>query len=193
MILPNRKHRMMLIVAAIPMLTLLWYVTVFESQLSEERILEAELQATLDKIESLEQRLSRAGAIAGEFQRAESDWNKFTSNLVSTDSADIILDRISAIADGQGLTVHAKYLDFDPLLKKVGTDGRRAYTDKVIMEVEGQGRFFDIGNFIDALEDEMVVAGIDRVNVIYQGSTDPEVYFRVLAQVFVLCAEVDKS
>jgi len=89
--------------------------------------------------------------------------------------------------------VHTKYLDFDPLLRKVGTDGHRTHTDKVIMEVEGQGRFFDIGNFIDALENDMVVAGVDRVNVIYQGSTDPEVYFRVLAKVFVLCAEVDKS
>jgi hypothetical protein len=184
---------MMLIVAAIPMISLLWYATIFKSQMSEERILKAELQATVDKIKSLEQRLNRAGEIAGELRRAESDWDRFAGSLVSADSADIILDRVSAVAESHSLTVHARYLDFDPLIKKVGTDRHRSYTDKVIMEVEGQGRFFDIGDFIDALEEDLVVAGVDRVSVIYQTTTDPEVYFSVLAQVFVLCAEVDKS
>lgn len=183
----------MLIVAAIPMITILWYATIFKSQMSKEQVLQAELQETVDKIKSLEQRLNRAGAIAGELRRAESDWHRLTSSLVSADSADIILDRISAVAGSHGLTVHAKYLDFDPLLRKVGTDGLRSYTDKIILEVEGQGRFFDIGDFVDALEEDLVVAGIDRVSVVYQATIDPEVYFSVLAQVFVLCAEVDRS
>jgi len=59
------------------------------------------------------------------------------------------------------------------------------------LHLEARGRFFDIGDFIDALESKPLVAGVNRAHLTYQEATDPEIYLDLDLSVFIQSGEGD--
>jgi Tfp pilus assembly protein PilO len=185
------KYRVWFAIAALAVITAAWYLLVFNSQLKTEAALKVEQQSLNETIAAIEQHLSQAKNITGNLCTVETRWNVLTENLVSVDRAELILERIRRVAETNKLNAVNMNLNFDPMLKKVGTEGRKAYTDRIKIDMNGQGRFFGIGDFIDSLESDGIIAGIDNIKLIYQSSTDPEIYFAIVAEVFILSGEGD--
>ncbi len=180
------KYRVWLAIVALAVITAAWYLLVFSSQLKTEAALEVEQQSLYETIAAIERHLSQAGNVTGNLHTVETRWNVLMENLVSVDRAELILERIRRVAETNNLNAVNMNLNFDPMLKKVGTEGRKPYTDRIKIDINGQGRFFGIGDFIDSLESDVIIAGIDNIKLIYQSSTDPDVYFAVVAEVFIL-------
>ena len=185
------KFRIWLAIIALVVVVAGWYLFIFDSQLKTEVALEAEQQSLNERIVAIKQHLAQAGKITGNLRTVETRWNSLTEHLVSVDHAELILDRIKRVAETNKLNSVNMNLNFDPMLKKVGTEGRKPYTEKITIDMNGQGRFFSIGDFIDSLESDVTIAGIDNIKLIYQPSTDPEIYFAVVAEVFILSGEGD--
>ncbi len=184
-------YRVWFAIIALAVITAAWYLLVFDSQLKTEAALRVEQQSLNETIAAIEQHLSQAENITGNLLTVETRWNVLTENLVSVDRAELILERIRRVAETNNLNAVTMNLNFDPMLKKVGTEGRKPYTDRIKIDINGQGRFFGIGDFIDSLESDVIIAGIDNIKLIYQSSTDPEIYFAVAAEVFILSGEGD--
>ena len=185
------KYRIWFATVALAVVAAAWYLLIFDSQLKTEAALKAEQQSLDEGIVAIKQHLAQAGNITGSLRAVEARWSNFTENLVSVDSAELILDRIRRYAETNSLNIVDVNLDFDPLLKKVGTNSKKPYTDRITIDVSGRGRFFGIGDFIDSLENDMIIADIDNIRLVYQASTDPEIYFAVVAEVFILSGEGD--
>lgn len=183
------KYRVWLAIGALAVITAAWYLLVFSSQLKTEAALKVEQQSLNEIIAAIEQHLCQAENITGNLCTVENRWNVLMENLVSVDHAELILERIRRVAETNKLNALNMNLNFDPMLKKIGTEGRKPCTDRIKIDMNGQGRFFDIGDFIDSLESDVIIAGIDNIKLIYQSSTDPEIYFAVVAEVFILSGE----
>jgi hypothetical protein len=185
------KHRVWCAVVALPAILLAWYLCIFGPQLRTEAELESERLSIREKISDIERRLGRAASITGEFRSIDSRWSRITEHLVTVDSAELILDHVRDIAETTRLSIAEIDLDFDPLLRKVGADGKKPYTDRVRVKMSGHGRFFDIGDFVDSLQNNAIVAAIDNVKLAYEASSDPEIHFGIAAEVFILSGEAD--
>ena len=185
------RYRVWFAIIALAVVTAAWYLLVFDPQLKTEAALKVEQQSLYETIAAIEQHLSQAENITGNLLTVETRWNVLTENLVSVDRAELILERIRRVAEANKLNDMNMNLNFDPMLKRVGTEGRKPYTDRIKIDINGQGRFFGIGDFIDSLESDVIIAGIDNIKLIYQSSTDPEIYFAVAAEVFILSGEGD--
>jgi Tfp pilus assembly protein PilO len=185
------KFRVLFVIAALAVITSAWYLMVFDSQMKTEAALKIEQQSLNETITAIERHLSQADNVTGNLHAFESKWNDLTENLVSVDHAELILDRMKKVAETNNLNAVNMSLNFDPMLKKVGTEGRKPYTDRIKIDMNGRGRFFGIGDFIDSLESDVIIAGIEDIKLIYEPSTDPEIYFAVVAEVFILSGEGD--
>jgi Tfp pilus assembly protein PilO len=180
-----------MIIIIIPVSIIVWYAFLLGPQLRTEAALEAEQLSFQGSIAALDERLRSAKSIAGDLRQIEARWNRFVENTASPDNVELILAHFRETAKRNGIKVLNADLSFDPLLKKLSTKEARSQLNKIRMKIEGRGRFIDIGDFIDSLENDMIVAGIDELKLKYQSASDPEIYFRVEADIYVLEGEGD--
>ncbi|MCK4858605.1 MAG: hypothetical protein KAT58_11595 [candidate division Zixibacteria bacterium] len=181
-----KRYRVGAVAAISVALVLAWYLFLYQSQLNKESLLRAQQAAINEKVETARARLNKAASISTSFYEVAEKWQWLICDLVSPDSADKIINHVREVAESNSLTVLNMNINFDPLLVKVGT-GREIYLiDKVKLNMEGRGRFFAIGDFLTALDEEAIIASIDKVDFTYQEAATPEIYFRLSMQAFIL-------
>lgn len=185
------KHKTLVISLGILLVIGAWYVIVFR-QLSQREIdLSDKYTAAVETRNNLRQRLDMAPRIATQLKVAEHDWNSLTSELTVPDSAYKIRELVGKIAHDRDVSILRMDLDFAPLLNKVSQGENLSYVERVGLHLEARGRFFDVGDFIDALESKSLVAGVKRAHLTYQEAADPEIYLDLDMSVFIQSGEGD--
>lgn len=180
------EHGLELALALILILSVCWYFFVYDVQAETARQLLDEIDETNGEIAEVRRDLEKAANLRFEIEKYESDWQSFTSNLVSTENTEVVLSRLRNKADSHAVRILQSRFDFAPMIEKIGTGGPKPLADKARLLIEGRGRFFDIGDFLAMLESEPVIASVDFVELTYQQAVDPEIYFKARMDIFVL-------
>jgi len=163
-----------------------WYFVIYDLQTAGVDDIKARIATMDDEIAEVESDLQRAASLRYEIDKYESEWENFTSSLVSTENTDIVLDRLRNQAEDYSVHILKSQFDFAPMLVKIGTDTPKPIADKAELILEGRGRFFAIGDFLEMLESEPVIADVKFVELAYQKAVDPEIYFKARMDIFVL-------
>jgi len=145
------------------------------------------MQARLDAAES---RLKQAGELQNSLSQSTSRWSEMRNTLVGPDSIETMLRYLGGLAKKKDLTVLNMDVSFDPLLNKLSNNQRSHAIDRINLDMSGRGRFFDIGDFVALLESDIVVANVSSIDLTYQQTANPEVYFDVNMEVFIVPGEV---
>lgn len=164
----------------------LWYLLYYEPQLRHDKELAVQAETVRARIDAVQTRLRLAGAVTADLKRGRNTWVELSDNLVAPDQVDRLVSRLRNLAADYHLTVLNTKVDFDPLLDKVNRGDRIETVDIIGVQVEGRGRYFGIGDFIDSLDHQQVVAGVDDLELTYQSAADPEIYFQMSLSMFIL-------
>ncbi len=180
------EHGLELAIALVLILSVCWYFLVYDVQAESVRRLQTEIVETNEEIAEVKRDLEKAANLRFEIEKYESDWQSFTSSLVSTENTEVVLNRLRSKADSHNVRILQSRFDFAPMIDKIGTGGTKPLADKARLLIEGRGRFFAIGDFLDTLESEPVIASVNFVELTYQQAVDPEIYFKARMDIFVL-------
>ena len=183
------EHRAVLIIAVAALLLPLWYFFVYQSQIDKETVLNAERDSMMQRIKSVKKNIGETGAVAVNLRKMEMQWGQLAGHLAAPDSADQILHHIRDVARGNKLTILDAQLDMGKLYGKTSDNHNIASINKIELKLEGRGRFFNIGNFLDSLENDVSVADLEKLKLVYQRPIDPEIYFSMSVDIFVLPPE----
>ena len=183
------KHRVVLTIALSVAVVVTWFFLLYYPQTGRECALIEERESIIRKLDLASMRLHEARTVTSSLSDIESKWDQLRSSLVQPDSAEAIMKKIRTIASRQNLKLLSVDFNFDPLLDKIGGEDLMLPINRVRLDVEGKGRFFDIGDFIGVLEEEMLVAGIDKLELAYQELINPRIYFSLELEVFILSEE----
>ncbi len=179
----------MLTIALSVAVVVTWFFLLYYPQTGRECALIEERESIIRKLDLASMRLHEARTVTSSLSDIESKWDQLRSSLVHPDSVETIIKKIRTIASKQNLKLLSVDLNFDPLLDKIGGEDLMLSINRVRLDVEGKGRFFDIGDFIGVLEEEVLVAGIDKLELAYQELINPRIYFSLELEVFILSEE----
>jgi len=171
------------------LLLVAWWFLLYGPQLAESDGLRGRQINLEEQLVQIESKLERAKLLSRQVVDYESEWNRFTSSLFTTGNVDEILAELRRRGSGQDVRILDITLDFEPMIEKIGVTETKPLADLADLRMEGRGRFFAIGDFLDSLESEPAVAGVEFLKLAYQSSVDPEIYFEALVNVYVLTEE----
>ena len=180
------EHSLEVALIAVVVIITAWYLVVYDHQTSSADDLQAKLASAEEEIDRVESDLREAAMLRSQIEEYESDWNRFTRSLVSTENTDVVLERLRTRAEDFDVQILKSQFDFTPMLMKIGTDAPKPLADKAELLLEGRGRFFSIGDFLEMLESEPVISSVNFVELAYQQTVDPEIYFKARMDIFVL-------
>jgi len=180
------SKRIYISLAASLILLIGWYFTLYQPQSSRMRVLKSEQESIGSRISAAEAYLKQAGVIKTTMEKSSDKWDSLLCSLVGPDSIELILGHLMQLAASEGLTILNIDISFDPLLEKLDKGEESHIIDKIDIDVAGRGRFFDVGDFVALLEKDVVIADIDNVELVYQQTVDPEIYFDLQLEVFIV-------
>ncbi len=183
------KRRFELTIALSAAVIAAWIFLFYFPQKAKEQALIEERETIIKKLDLADMRLKEARTVTSNLNRIESKWSELRNCLVHPDNADEIIKRVRTIASRQNLKLLSVDLNFDPLLDKLGGEDLMLSISRIRLDVDGKGRYFDIGDFIGALEDEVLVAGIDKLELTYKQAINPKIDFSLGLEVFILSEE----
>lgn len=180
------SKRTYIMFAASVALVIGWYFAIYVPQSSKMRALKDDQELVHGKLTSAEARLKQVGAMQSTLEECSSKWDSLRCNLVSPDSIETMLGHLMQLAKSEKLTVLDVDISFDPLLRKLADNEKRQLVDRIKVDISGRGRFFAVGDFISSLEDDIVVADVNSIELVYQQAVDPEIYFDLSMDVFIV-------
>ncbi len=183
-----QQYRLGVILAVAVALPLLWFFLLYGPQRQYEESLQAEFASVEQQHREVTGHLQVASALAAEKVEVEQHWQELTSCLYPADSAELLLRHLSNVAASYDLAVLERQLEFGPLLGKLGARHSLGQIEAVSLKFSGRGRYLAIAEFLEALDREAVVAGIDAVEMQYREAADPEIYFDLSLRVYLLTA-----
>lgn len=163
-----------------------WYFVIFQPQSSRMLALKNEQEAICGRLTDSESRLKQAGLIRATMEESSDKWDSLRCSLVGPDSVELLLGHLVQLAASKGLTVLNLDISFDPLLSKLENGEKTHIVDGIDIKVAGRGRFFDIGDYVALLEQDAIVADIGNIELVYQQTVDPEIYFDLQLEVFIV-------
>lgn len=183
-----KKHRFVLTIALACALVAAWYLFIQKPYDNKALQLTTSLNEINSHLNMFEQDLGTAEQVANRSRSLQQTWDGLTIRLVSPESADEILQQIREAATRHGITVLDIDLDLGPILKQLSEPENDRPLSRVQVSLEGRGRYFNIGDFLCWLQCDITIAEIDEVRIHYRKAVDPEVYFSVATEVFVMSA-----
>jgi len=188
MSLAVKKHRFSLTTGLACALVAAWYLVVHVPKTNEAAQLKISIDDVSNHLSLYQQDLGTAEQVADSSRSLQQTWNGLTLRLVNPENADEVLTQIRQAASHHGITVLDIDLDLGPILKQLSEPTEQRPLSRVRVSLEGRGRYFDIGEFVRWLENDITIAQIDEVQIHYRKAVDPEVYFAVSSEVFVMSA-----
>lgn len=187
------KQRFRITVAGVVLLIAVWLLGSYlpvERELDRNRNLLVEMKT---KIAGVAERLGYANSAAKGARTARLQWREATRDLVEPDDAEQLLHRVRNLAQDAGLTVLDSRFDFMPLLERIGGPEPAEPIGRLGIRADGRGRYSAVGRFLDDLRCDAVVADIREVNLYHRPAIDPEIYFTVHLDVFILWRSRDRA
>ena len=182
------KYRLVLVIALAVVVPVVWYLLVYGPQRQTEQTLNGEMLAVQEQQQEVTARLALAKELATEKSEVERHWRQLTESLFPADSAELLLSYMNRLAQEYNLTLLDKELGFDPLLTKLAAQSQLGQIEAVTLDLTGRGRYFNIGEFLAALDREVVVAGVETIDLTHRAAADPEVYFDMSLRVYLYTA-----
>jgi Tfp pilus assembly protein PilO len=166
-----------------------WYLFGYHPQSAKMQSLNSEQESMHSRLDAAEARLKQAGELQSKLSESSNKWSQMRNALVGPDSVETMLKYLVGLAQRQNLTVLDLDISFDPLFWKLSNNQRSHAIDRINLDMSGRGRFFDIGDFVALLENDMIVADVVGINLTYQETANPYVYFDVNMEVFIVPRE----
>jgi hypothetical protein len=183
------KLRPLIPAVAAVLVILAWYLLFQRPHSGQAGSLGQQKAALIVQHKELQSQLEVARALAGDLHHAQSEWRQLTRGLVVPDSAEQLVEILQQVAADHDVTILQSGLTFDDLLQKVADGTAVNPIERVDLTITGRGRFFSICRFLSALDQQVIVAGVQDIDLTYRAAVDPEVYFDLNLQVFVLTTD----
>ncbi|MFH1894047.1 MAG: hypothetical protein ABIK83_15345 [Candidatus Zixiibacteriota bacterium] len=180
------SKRIYISLAASLILLIGWYFTFYQPQSSRMRLLKSEQESIGSRLSVAEAQLKQAGVIKTTMEESSDKWDSLRCSLVGPDSVELILGHLMQLAASEELTILNMDISFDPLLDKLDKGEESHHIDRIDVDIAGRGRFFDVGDFVALLEKDVIVADIDNIELVYQQTVDPEIYFDLQLEVLIV-------
>jgi Tfp pilus assembly protein PilO len=183
------SKRIYISVAISVVLLITWYFIAYRSQAAMMRALKSERESLQSRFDAAEARLKQAGDLQSTLAECNRKWCEMRKTLVGPDSIETMLRHLVSLAQGRNLTVLDVDVSFDPLLRKLADNRKTNEIDRINLDMSGRGRFFNIGDFVVLLENDIVVANVNSLDLTYQQAADPEIYFDMNMEIFIVPEE----
>ncbi len=179
------KHKSWSLLGLILILFIAWLNLVYLPAGSSRKANLADISSTRNEIMTSQRMIAEAGQIRSRLNKVEAAMQKHLDYLCPTDSLAHFIERIEADMksyDMIGVSVVPRVPD---ILSNENITLGEGRLNRVEFDLSAQGRFLQIGKFIEVLQKESFYAGGNRIEIGYSASINPRVRFSMTFTAFL--------
>jgi len=179
------KYKSWSLLALILILFIAWLNLLYLPAGSSRKANLEEVSSFQNEINRSQRLIAEAGQIRESLTGVESDLNQCLDLICPTDSVGLFIEMIEKRMQSFGMVDYAVVPRIPDILSDEKIRLGKGHLNRIDFELKAQGRYIQIGKFIEDLQDENFFAGSSHIDISHSQSINPRVVFNMTFTAFL--------